>query len=155
MELMWVNLKGPRKLASKVLKTGVNRIWIDPEKIDDVEGAITREEIRKLIHEGTIKTRADKGVSRNRARLLQEKRRRGLRKGVGTRRGKQSARTPPKKSWENRIRAIRLRLKKLKTRRVIHQDQYHHLYRMAKGGAFTSVAHMDQYIELHKPIQRR
>ena len=45
------NLSGQRRLAAQILKVGQNRVWIDPERIDDVDGAITREEIRKLIHE--------------------------------------------------------------------------------------------------------
>jgi len=44
-------LKSQRRLAAQILKVGQNRVWINPERIDDVEAAITREEIRKLIHE--------------------------------------------------------------------------------------------------------
>ena len=48
------NLSGQRRLAAEILKVGLNRVWIDPERIDDVDGAITREEIRKLVHEKVI-----------------------------------------------------------------------------------------------------
>ena len=38
------NLTSQRRLAAQILKVGQNRVWINPEKIDDVEGAITRED---------------------------------------------------------------------------------------------------------------
>jgi large subunit ribosomal protein L19e len=71
-------------LAGKILKIGRNRVWIDPERTDDVEGAITREEIRKLIHEKIIKSMPETSVSRSRAKTVQEKRRKGRRKGMGS-----------------------------------------------------------------------
>ena len=42
------DLSSQRRLAAQILKIGQNRVWIDPERMDDVEGAITREEVRKL-----------------------------------------------------------------------------------------------------------
>ena len=36
-------LTSQRRLAAQILKIGQNRVWIDPERIDDVEVAITRE----------------------------------------------------------------------------------------------------------------
>ena len=69
-------LKSQRRLAALILKVGQNRVWIDPERIDDVEVAISREEIRKLIHEGVVKRLPEKGVSRARARILHERKRR-------------------------------------------------------------------------------
>ena len=51
------DLNGQSRLAAEILKIGQNRVWINPERMDDVEGAITREEVRKLIHEKTIVSR--------------------------------------------------------------------------------------------------
>ena len=48
------DLSSQRRLASQILKIGKNRVWVDPERMSDVEGAITREEVRKLIHEKVI-----------------------------------------------------------------------------------------------------
>ena len=41
--------------------------------MDDVEGAITREEVRKLIHEKIIVSLPEKGVSRSRAKVIRAK----------------------------------------------------------------------------------
>ena len=40
-----MNLTSQRKLAAAVLDCGVYRVWIDPERADEVSMAITREEI--------------------------------------------------------------------------------------------------------------
>ena len=79
------NLRSQRRLAAQILKVGQNRVWIDPERMDDVEGAITRDEIRKLIHEKVIVSLPEKGVSRSRAKTVREKKRVGRRKGAGSR----------------------------------------------------------------------
>ncbi|MFH0896785.1 MAG: 50S ribosomal protein L19e [Candidatus Bathyarchaeota archaeon] len=137
------------------MKTGANSVWINPEKLDDVEGAITRVEIRRLIGEGTIRVVSAKGVSRSRARLLHEKKKRGLKKGAGSKTGKSTARMPRKESWKNRIRAIRAHLKELRAHRTIREGSYRKLYLMAKGGAFSSVTSIEQYVEANRLERRR
>ena len=150
-----LSLKNQRRLAAEVLKIGQSRVWIDPEKTEDVEGVITRVEIRKLVHEDTIKALPEKGVSKGRARSLHDKQKRGLKQGAGSREGKKTARTPAKKTWEKRIRAIREYLNDLKTRRIIQNNTYRELYLIAKGGMFSSVSNVDQYIEAHRLARRR
>ena len=63
-----MNLSSQRRLAANILNIGVNRVWIDPDRTDDVEIAITRQEIRKLIHDGVIKSLPVNALSRGRAR---------------------------------------------------------------------------------------
>ena len=58
-----MSLRSQRRLAAEILKVGQNRVWIDPERIDEVETAITREEIRKLIHEKAIQPTSKKGLA--------------------------------------------------------------------------------------------
>ena len=150
-----MNLKNQRRMASKALKIGKKRVWIDPEKGEDVEEAITREEIRKLISEGTIKAAPQKGVSRGRARIIHAKRKKGLKKGMGSRKGRKTARMPRKELWKRRIRAIRSYLKDLRDRRVIQRNIYRRLYLLAKGGVFRDVAHVEQYIDSNRLKRRR
>ena len=82
-----MSLKSQRRLAAEILKIGESRVWIDPDRIDYVEAAITREEIRKLIHEKVVKPLPEKGVSRARARVFAQKRKKGLRRGPGGKSG--------------------------------------------------------------------
>ncbi len=71
------DLKSQRRLAAQILKIGQNRVWINPERMSDVEGAITREEVRKLIHEKIIVSQPEKGVSRSRAKVIRGKKLQG------------------------------------------------------------------------------
>src|SRR5439155_1518404 len=59
-----MSLKSQRRLAADLLGGGLNRVWIDPEDIDRVQSAITRDEVKKLIREGSISLLAKTGDSR-------------------------------------------------------------------------------------------
>ena len=142
-------LRSQRRLAAQILKVGQNRVWINPERMEDVEAAITREEIKKLIHEGIIKSRPEKGVSRARARILHEKKKKGLRKGPGSRSGAAHAKISKKEAWMTKIRALRKRLRELKTRKTITDDTYRSMYRMAGSGRLDSVADLERYLKAH------
>ena len=85
--------------------------------------------------------------SRGRARVLHEKKKRGLRKGPGRKSGSARARVSKKEAWMKRIRALRRRLRDLKANRVITQSVYRRLYDMAGSGAFESTADLERYIK--------
>jgi len=142
-----LSLRSQRRLAAELLKVGEGRVWIDPERIVDVEAAITREEVRRLIRDGAIRPSPKGGVSRGRARVLHEKKKRGLRRGLGRRSGSAGARVSKKEAWMMRIRALRRRLRELKANRVITENVYRRLYGMAGSGAFESTADLERYIE--------
>jgi len=148
-------LNSQRRVAAQVLKVGQNRVWIDPEKTDDVEAAMTRDEIRRLIHQGVIKSMPQTGVSRGRARLLHEKKKKGRRSGAGSRTGTAHARVSQKEAWMSKIRALRKRLKTLKTKKIIPEDSYQQLYRMAGSGRFASVADLERYLKAHELWRKR
>jgi large subunit ribosomal protein L19e len=142
-------------MAAEILKVGVNRVWIDPERIDDVELAISREEIRRLIRDRAIQKSHEKGVSRARARDLHEKKKNGKRRGQGSRRGSEGARTPTKRAWMKRIRAQRKRLRELRDTHAITKTAYRQLYIMAKSGSFRSVADLERHIDARNLRRRR
>ena len=150
-----MSLKSQRRLAAEILKVGVNRVWIDPDRNEDVEVAITRTEIRKLVHEGAIRQLPAQGVSRARARILHEKKKKGLRLGPGTRQGSSRAKITKKDAWMLRIRALRRKLREWKTNRSITEDAYRHLYMVAGGGRFSSVADMERYAKTHGMWRKR
>jgi len=139
-----MSLKSQRRLAAEILKVGQNRVWIDPERIDEVEVAITREEIKTLIHEKTIQAMLKTGVSRSRARILHEKKKKGLRKGPGKR---SKSRMSKKESWMKKIRALRRRLKELKEKRIITDGTYRQFYILAGSGVFESTAALERRIK--------
>ncbi len=139
-----MSLKSQRRLAAEILKVGENRVWIDPERIDEVETAITRDEIKKLVHERAIQPRPDTGISRSRARVLQIKKRKGLRRGPGKR---SKSKTSDKEVWMRRIRALRRRLRELKEKRIITESTYRSFYKMAGSGAFESNSDLERRIK--------
>jgi large subunit ribosomal protein L19e len=150
-----LKLSNQKRLAADILKVGKSRVWIDPERLEDIEEVITRDEIRKLIHEGVIKALPKKGVSRGRVRKHRRKQKKGLGRGYGSRKGKKTARNPRKEIWIQRIRAIRKHLKELLNRRVIQRNIYRRLYTLSKGGVFEDVGEVDRYIEDHRLTRKR
>ena len=150
-----MSLESQRRLAAELLKIGKGRVWINPDRIEDVEAAITREEIRRLIHEEIIQPLPKKGVSRARARVLHEKKKKGLRRGPGRKSGTIHARISKKQRWMRKIRALRRELRELKTSRTIAENVYRRLYNMAGSGVFESTADLKRYIETHSLRRKR
>lgn len=150
-----MSLTSQRRIAAKILDIGLNRVWINPERIDQVETAITRGDIGRLIRDGVITARREKGVSRGRGRILAEKRKHGRRRGPGSREGKKTARHSAHRHWVVSIRALRRRLKELKENQAVSNEAYRKVYRMAKGGAFKNVSTVEQYIQASGLARKR
>jgi large subunit ribosomal protein L19e len=144
-----MDISTQRRIAADVLDCGIDRVWIDPENLDKVKLAMTKDDIRMLIKEGVIVKKQKKGISKGRTKKLKEQKRKGKRKGPGSRRGAKGARTPKKRKWINTIRPLRKMLKELREEEVIERSTYRKLYRMAKGGAFRSKNHMKMYMKDH------
>lgn len=149
------SLKSQRRLAAEILKAGENRVWMDPERMFDVELAITREEIRKLIHEGAIKRLPEKGVSGTRTLISRGKKKKGRGRGHGSRSGSSHAKISKKEAWMSKIRALRVRLRKLKTNRMITKTTYRRVYKMASSGRFESVADMERHLKTQGQWRKR
>ncbi len=142
-----MDLRLQRRLAASVLKCGENRVWFDPSALEDIASAATKDDIRELIEQGVIKRKPVKGICRSRINKKRIQKRKGRRRGHGSRKGKKTARMPRKRLWIIRIRAIRRRLKYLRDKGMIDRRTYRMLYRKAKGGEFRSVAHLNTYIQ--------
>jgi large subunit ribosomal protein L19e len=142
-----MNVNAQKRLASEVLKCGVHRVYFHPDAVDEISMAITREDIRNLIKNKIIKKRSEKGISRGRANEKHRKKKLGRSRGLGSRKGKKTARSPLKRNWINRIRPLRRELKKLRNTKKIEVSVYRMLYLKAKGGAFNSVATLHRYID--------
>ena len=148
-----MSLKSQRRLAAEIMKVGESRVWIDPDRIDYVETAITREEIRKLIHEKVVKSLPEQGVSRG--RVFAEKRKKGLRRGPGGKSGPARSKISKKQAWMNRIRPLRKRMRELKESRAITESTYRKLYDMSESGVFESKADLERYIRTHGMWRKR
>lgn len=142
-----MNLKNQRRMASELLKCGVNRVWVDPNRSEDISDAITRADVRILINSGAIVARQKKGVSRGRAEFEKAQKRKGRQSGHGSRRGKKGARKPSKERWMQSIRPIRLKLKELRDTGKIDPATYRIYYLKAKGGVFKSRSHLISHLK--------
>ena len=49
------DLRNQRRMAAEILKCGENRVWMNPDRLDEVEDCITRADIRTAIASGLIK----------------------------------------------------------------------------------------------------
>ena len=149
------DLKGQRRLAAQILKIGQNRVWINPDHMGDVEGAITREEIRKLIHEKIIVALPITGVSRSRAKTIRGKKKLGRRNGPGSVTGAGNAKVTKKDAWMIKIRSLRRKLRELKATRVITETTYTQYYRMAGSGRFDSIAELERNLKENDHWRKR
>jgi large subunit ribosomal protein L19e len=149
-----MNLTAQKRMAAEILKCGENRVYFDPYLTDEIKMAITREDIRNLIKEGIIQKKYKKGISKHRKNIRHERKKKGLGRGLGKRKGSKHARMPKKRAYIKRIRPIRRELRKLRERKLITPATYRKLYRNAKGGMFNSVRQLNRYIK-DKELQRR
>jgi len=133
-----VNLNLKRRLVARMLGVGVDRVWFDPEAIEDLEGIDTRDDVRKLLKQGVIKILPVKGQTR---------RKKKKRRGPGSRKGKKTARLSKKERWMMRVRAQRKLLRKLRDQGKLTKSEYRRLYMLVKGGMFRSRAHLLEYIK--------
>ena len=148
-----MNLTTQKRLAASILKVGLNRVWIDPERMEEVSMAITREGVKQLINNGAIKAKPQKGISSYRSKKLAEQKKKGKRKGRGSVKGAKKARNPKKQEWMTTIRALRKDLKEMRDANEIDDTTYRKLYIMSKGGAFRSKSYMKTYARDHDLIK--
>ncbi|HLF07230.1 MAG TPA: 50S ribosomal protein L19e, partial [Thermoplasmata archaeon] len=104
----------------------------------DVRNLLTR--YHPIERGGVLGKHQRKGVSRGRARYLAEQKASGRRRGQGSRRGRDNARTPKKATWMRDIRSVRGTLRELRDSDKITKHVYREFYRKSKGGAIRSRA---------------
>ena len=147
-------LKLQKRLAADILKCSEKRVQFDTDRLEDIKEAITKLDIRSLISDNTIKKKPEKGISRVRARKTLVQKRKGKRKGYGSKKGRKTARLPKKTAWIKKIRIQRQFLKELRDKKLISNADYHSLYSKSKGGFFRSKRHIKLYIEEHGLIKK-
>jgi len=133
-----VNLTLQKRLAAVILKVGRTRVWLDPEKMDDIKNAITRADVRKLINRGYIKATREK---------IKKSKPKKKRRGVGSRKGAAGTRLSSKRKWINTVRPLRKMIKELRDTNKINKATYRKLYLSIKAGTFRSRTHLRLYLQ--------
>ncbi|MEM0449007.1 MAG: 50S ribosomal protein L19e [Methanomassiliicoccales archaeon] len=143
-----MDLKNQKRMAAQILKCGESRVWIDPNRIEDAADAITRADIRTAIESGTIRALPKQGISRGRTRYKLAQRKKGRRRGPGSRKGTSGARSPSKEDWIQTIRPIRKELRRLRDEGKISRSVYREFYMKAKGGMFKSRKNLVSHLQM-------
>ena len=143
-----MDISNQKRMASDLLACGKHRVFMDPNRLEDISEAVTRGDIRRLIASGAISAKQKKGQSRGRALFRAAQKKKGRRRGSAHRKGAGNARFPKKARWMARIRPIRAHLSELRDGGTIDRSVYRVLYRQAKGGIFHNRSHLDTQLRL-------
>ena len=150
-----LNLKVQKRICSNLVKVGKKRVKFDPDKLEEIKSALTKKDIKSLIKKKVIKIKQKKNKSRVRTKKNLIQKRKGRRKGQGSRKGKISARLNSKKKWMNTVRAQRRLLKNIKDKGLISTQIYREVYLKSKGGFFRSKRHILTYLKEHNLIKKK
>ena len=142
-----VNLRTKKLLVARMYGVGLKRIKFDADHLDDIEDAITRENIRSLITANTIKIKQITGTSRGRAQLKKiQKGKRSVKQG--SKKGTKGARGIGKKTaYVIKVKSLRYRLKIAKDRKEITNKEFWNIYKKINGNTVRNIAHMRTLIE--------
>ena len=133
-----VSLKLQKRLAASVLKCGKRRIWLDPNEVNEISMANSRQNIRKLVKDGFVIKKHQTVHSRSRAQRWLEAKRKGRHMGYGKRKGTANARLPEKVLWMRRLRILRRLLAKYRAAGKLDKFLYRELYAASKGNQFKN-----------------
>jgi len=148
-----MDISNQKRMASDLLKCGHHRVFMDPNRLEDISEAVTRGDVRRLIVSGAIRAKQKVGQSRGRGLFRAAQKKKGRRRGSAHRKGAFNARFPKKERWMARIRPIREHLSELRDSGAIDRTVYRVLYMQAKGGMFHNRSHLDTQLRLRGIIK--
>ncbi len=140
------DLRNQRRMAASIMKCGGTRVWMDPDRLEEIAKAVTRNDISILVKGGAIKNIQKQGNSSGRHKHILHQKQKGRRTGQGSRKGPKQSRLPKKERWIRTIRPIRTYLKQLREDTKIDAHTYRVYYKKAKGGVFRNKQHLKSHL---------
>lgn len=141
-----MKLNNQKRVAASILKASPKRVKFKQEALDNIKESITKADLKIAIKKKEITLKKKKGVSRARANKILVQKRKGRQKGLGSRKGKKTARSPKKENWMSKVRIQRSFIHELRAKKIITKKSYRMLYLRIKGGFFRSRNHIKLYI---------
>lgn len=129
-----MTIKFVKRVAAELLNSGESRIRIKESALSEAEKALTRDDVRNLIKNGSVYAVPAKHNKSIHGKILKQKRLKGRKRGPGKRKGTRKARAG--RLWERRARSQRLLLKRLKEIGKIDNATFKRFYKQVKGNAF-------------------
>ena len=146
-------MRNKKQLAARLLKTSPKKVRFIADALDDIKKAITRSDIRGLIAIKKITKSTANEQSRGHARKLAAQKRKGRRKGKGSKKGGKYSTVTRKQRWIAKVRSQRVFLKELRLKGLVSQKNYRSLYSKSKGGYFRNKRHIKLYMNEHHLIE--
>ncbi len=130
-----MNLKKKKELASRTLGVGKNKIYFNPESLNEIKEAITKQDIKTLYDKGIIQIKPTPG----RKKVVRRKRR----KGPGKIKMKIKHR---KQDYVKITRKLRGYLKALRNNEEISREIYYDIRKKIKMRIFKNMANFKEYL---------
>ncbi len=141
-----MSIKLTKRIAAIVMDRGESSIRINPTALAEAKKAITREDVRVLIKNGSVYAIKEKKNLSLHGKELKKKRIAGRKRGYGRRKGTKNARSGTS-LYPKKIRGQRRILKSLKNDKIIDNIVFKKYYKLTKGGSFPTKISLINHIK--------